>query len=134
MITHLLDTSVYSQRLRNTPVAGVVSRWSQLGDQALAISTICEAEVFFGLEKLGSQRVWTEYEHYLKNKLVLLPLDRKVIETYAKIKAETLRAGLSIGEFDLLIGATALANGLTLATLNVKDFNKIPGLILEDWS
>lgn len=134
MITYLLDTSVYSQRLRKVPVPGVVSRWSALGDQALAISTICEAEVLFGLEKLGLPRLWTEYNHYLKNKLVVLPLDRKVIETYAKIKAETLNAGVSIGEFDLLIGASALANGLTLATLNVKDFSKIPGLILEDWS
>jgi len=65
---------------------------------------------------------------------VRLPLDRKVIESYAKIKAQTQSKGLSIGEFDLLIGATAFANGLALATLNLKNFSKIPRLILEDWS
>lgn len=133
-ITHLLDTSVYSQRLRRHPHPGTVQRWSELGNASLAISTICEAEVLFGLEKKASARLWAEYEHYLKNQLVALPLDRKAIETYARIKAETLSAGLSIGEFDLLIGATALANNLKVATLNAKDFLKIPGLMLEDWS
>ena len=57
-----------------------------------------------------------------------------MIETYARIKAGTLRAGLSIGEFDLLIGATALANNLKVATLNTKDFSNIPNLVIEDWS
>lgn len=134
MITHLLDTSVYSQRLRKQPVSGVVRRWSALGNARLAMSTICEAELLFGLNKKNSARLWTEYEQYLKHQLVVLPLDRKVIETYARIKAETLSAGLSIGEFDLLIGATALANNLKVATLNTKDFAKISGLVVEDWA
>jgi len=134
MITHLLDTSIYSQRLRHHPHQKTVERWSELGNASLAISSICEAEVLFGLEKKASVRLWAEYEHYLKNQLVVLPLDRKVIETYARIKAGTLRAGLSIGEFELLIGATALANNLKVATLNTKDFSKIPNLVIEDWS
>jgi len=133
-LTHLLDTSVYSQRLRKHPHAGTVSRWSVLGDSALAISTLCEAELLFGLEKRGSTRLWTEYEQFLKNKLVVLPPDRKVIEIYAKIKASTLSKGIRLGEFELLIAATALAHDLKLATLNAKDFFDIPGLFIEDWS
>lgn len=134
MVTHLLDTSVYSQRLRRRPVAGVVRRWSALGDGKLAIAAICEAELLFGLEKKNSERLWAEYEHYLKHKLIVLPLDRKAIETYARVKAELQASGSPVGEFDLLIGATALANGLKLATLNTKHFAKIPGLVVEDWS
>lgn len=133
-LTYLLDTSVYSQRLRKHPHAGTVRRWSELGNGALAISIICESEVLFGLEKRGSTRLWTEYEQYLKNKLVVLPLDRKVVESYAFIKSTMRLEGHSIGEFDLLIGATALAHDLKVATLNVKDFSKIPGLSVEDWS
>ena len=115
-------------------MSGVVRRWSALGNARLAISAICEAELLFGLNKKNSARLWTEYEQYLKHQLVVLPLDRKVIETYARIKAETLSTGPSIGEFDLLIGATALANNLKVATLNTKDFAKIPGLVVEDWA
>lgn len=134
MITHLLDTSVYSQRLKRRPSKKVVRCWSDLGDARLAISTICEAEILFGLEKKHSDRLWAEYEHYLKHKIVVLPLDRPVIETYARLKAELQASGRIVGEFDLLIGATALANSLKLATLNAKDFSKIPGLEVEDWS
>jgi len=134
MVTHLLDTSVYSQRLRRQPESEVIRRWSALGDSKLAISTICEAELLFGLEKKNSQRLWAEYDDFLKHKLIVLPLDRKSVETYARLKAELQRSGVNIGEFDLLIGATALANGLKLTTLNTKHFSKIPGLIVEDWS
>lgn len=133
MITHLLDTSVYSQRLKRRPAAEVVRRWSELGDARLAISTICEAEILFGLEKKNSERLRTEYAQYLKHKLIILPLDRQVIETYARLKAELQATGLAVGEFDLLIGATARAHGLKLATLNTRDFEKIPGLQVEDW-
>lgn len=133
MITHLLDTSIYSQRLKRRPLKAVVRRWSELGDAKLAISTICEAEVLYGLEKKDSPRLWTEYEHYLKNKLVVLPLDRKVIGVYAKQKAELQGNGEVIGELDLLIGATAIAYKLKVATLNAKDFERVPGLMVECW-
>lgn len=49
MISHLLDTSVYSQRLRPRPLPSVVDRWRRLGDSSLAISCICEAELRYGL-------------------------------------------------------------------------------------
>ena len=134
MITHLLDTSVYSQRLKKHPVEEVVRRWSELGNSKLAISAICEAELLYGLEKKNSPRLWAEYEEYLKNALVMLPLDRKVIDFYAKTKASMSMQGLVVDELDLLIGATALANGLKLATLNERHFSKIPSLEVEDWS
>lgn len=134
MITHLLDTSVYSQRLKKHPVEEVVRRWSELGNSKLVISAICEAELLYGLEKKNSPRLWAEYEEYLKNALVMLPLDRKVIDFYAKTKASMSMQGLVVDELDLLIGATALANGLKLATLNERHFSKIPNLEVEDWS
>jgi len=74
-ITHLLDTSVYSQRLRPKPIEAVVDRWRRLGDHRLAISSICEAELLYGLEKRDSQRLWQEYIAALKDRLVLLPID-----------------------------------------------------------
>ncbi|TVP78453.1 MAG: type II toxin-antitoxin system VapC family toxin [Puniceicoccaceae bacterium] len=133
-LRYLLDTSVYSQRLRRKPHPGVVQRWSEAGDASFAISIICEAEVLYGLEKKGTDRLWAEYRGFLQNKLVVLPLDRKVIEIYAKTKAEMQSNGHTVGEFDLLIAVTALANQLTLATLNVRDFSKVPDLQVEDWS
>jgi len=105
-----------------------------LGNSKLAISAVCEAELLYGLEKKSSPRLWAEYEEYLKNALVMLPLDRKAVEIYAKTKAAMSLQSLVVDEPDLLIGATALANGLKLATLNASDFSKIPNLQVEDWS
>jgi len=134
MLTHLLDTSVYSQRLKSRPVTAVIERWSQLGNSALAISACCEAEVLFGLEKKQSERMWIEYDLYLRDQLTLLPFGYKEAAEYAKVRQALNLKGMPVAEMDLQIGATALANGLVLATLNLRHFKDIPGLKLEDWS
>lgn len=49
------------------------------------------------------------------------------------MKSDLERKGMRIDDFDLLIGATALKNSLTLVTHNIKHFKRIPGLPIEDW-
>lgn len=134
MLTHLLDTSVYSQRLRPHPLAPVVRRWTELGNSALAISACCEAELLFGLEKKGSERLWTEYGEYLKDRLTLIPFGYKESGQYAKLRNILTGRGDPVADLDLMIAATAISNGLVLATLNLKHFEKVPGLQVEDWS
>jgi len=133
MLSHLLDTSVYCQRLIPAPLAGVERRWRDLGDATLCISSICEAELRYGLAKRNSQRLWTEFCVYLENKLVLLPMDKQVTDRYGELKAHMENKGLPRSDFDLLIAATALNHGLILATCNAKHFEGIDGLVVEDW-
>jgi len=132
--THLLDTSVYSQPLRKSPLPEVECRWRALGDERLATSVICEAELLQGLEARNSPRLWSAYQAILKDRLPLLPVDRRVAEVYAKLATQLNQQGSPRPPFDLLIAATARADGLTVATLNVAHFNGIPGLQVEDWS
>jgi predicted nucleic acid-binding protein len=87
MLTHLLDTSVYSQRLRPQPLPGVVRRWRELGDSAVAISAIVEAELHYELQKKQAERLWQEYRAYLENRLAVLPVDKPVAEVFARLKA-----------------------------------------------
>jgi predicted nucleic acid-binding protein len=133
-LTHLLDTSVYSQPLRREWVRPAIRRWRVLGDAALCISAICEAELLQGLEHAASERLWNIYEQHLKGHLEVLPFDREVAEVYAKVYAGERRAGRERPDFDLLIAATAMAHHLVLATLNVRHFAGIEGLAVEDWS
>jgi predicted nucleic acid-binding protein len=133
-LTHLLDTSVYSQRLRREPHPAVVKRWRALGDDALAVSAICEGELVFGLELKESERMWLEYRECLKGRLAFLPVDRNVVEAYGRLKASLWRVGKPRGELDLWIGATALSHRLILATLNARHFAGMPGVAVEDWS
>ena len=62
-----------------------------------------------------------------------LPFDDAAAERYGEIRAQLQRAGRLIGANDLLIAATALANGLTLITHNTDEFKRIEGLAVEDW-
>ena len=132
--THLLDTSVYSQPLRKAPLRAVQRRWAALGDGSLSTSVICEAEVLQGLEAKGSERLWWAYRSVLKGRVHVLPVDVRVAEHYARVQAVTTRIGRTRPAFDLLIAATALAHELTLATCNVRHFEGIDGLSVEDWS
>jgi hypothetical protein len=64
---------------------------------------------------------------------VCFPFDDPAADQYGTIRAALASAGTPIGPNDLLIAAIALANGLTLVTLNTTEFSRIPGLTIEDW-
>jgi len=133
-VTHLLDTSVYSQPIKKKPHPEVIKRWQAVGDTAMVTSAICEAEVLFGLRKNNSVNMTTLYETILKGRFDALPVDSSVAATYAELRAECEKNGIQVGDMDLLIAATAKVNNLIVATLNTKDFVVIQGLTVEDWS
>jgi tRNA(fMet)-specific endonuclease VapC len=134
--THLLDTSVYSQLLRPKPVQAAINRWQSLGDSALVISSICEAEVLYGiaLNPPNAAMLQQRYDNYLRRRLTLLPVDADVAATFATLKAACKQRGTLVPEMDLLIASTALTHNLVVATLNFRHFKLCPGLIIEDWS
>jgi tRNA(fMet)-specific endonuclease VapC len=132
--THLLDTSVYSQRLKPKPHVHAISRWDAIGDAHIVTSTICEAEVLFGIIKKGSARLAIAFTSRLRPRLAILPLDSACATAYADLRLACQRDGCPVADLDLLIAATAKAKGLILATLNIRHFNVIPGINVEDWS
>jgi tRNA(fMet)-specific endonuclease VapC len=133
-LTHLLDTSVYSQLIRPAVPATVTARWNLVGDDAMVISSICEAEVLFGIKKKGAIRLLRDYEFILKGRYHMLAIDADVAATYADLRVVCESAGSCIQDMDLLIAATAKTHNLIVATLNYSDFSRIPGLAVEDWS
>jgi len=132
--SHLLDTSVYCQPIKPKPLPSVERRWRELGDDALAISVICEAELLCGLQLKQSATLNSLYEQLLQDRLQTLTVDAAVAKSFSQIKAAGRKKGFSASDFDFLIAATAKAHGLILATLNVRHFNGIEGLAVEDWS
>ena len=133
-LSHLLDTSVYCQPLKPKPVPSVQSRWRALGDDAVAISAVVEAELLYGLELKQSRKLTAQYDALLKDRLHLFPVDADVARCFAKIKAAAKRRGHACPDLDFIIAATAKAHGLLLATLNYRHFAGIEGLAVEDWS
>jgi predicted nucleic acid-binding protein len=133
-LTHLLDTSVYSQPVRNTPLERVMQRWSALGEDAVCIAALVHAELLQGLVARNSKSFWSRYEEMLAGQYAVLPFDRGVAETYARLVVELQQAGTPKPIADLMIAATAKHHNLTIATLNLKDFTGIPGVNVECWS
>lgn len=137
-VTHLLDTSVYSQPIKKQPVQTAMDRWQVVGDTAVVSSVICEAEVLFGIlnekRRNSSTKIGESFAALLKGKCDLLPVDYAVAEAYAELRDDLQSRGKTVAHADLLIAATAKANNLIVATLNMKHFGIIQGITVEDWS
>ncbi|MDR0819774.1 MAG: PIN domain-containing protein, partial [Oscillospiraceae bacterium] len=112
------DTCVYFLN-RNEKVA---ERIGELVDGDAAISIITLAELQFGA--YNSERVEQNLKRveFLAQSAPILPLNETVTDCYARIKASLRKAGTPLADFDILIGATAIANNLTLVTNNDKHF------------
>jgi len=132
-LTHLLDTSVYSQPIKKKPLQTVIDHWETIGDKNLCISIFCETEILQGLEMKQANKLWDAYNSILKDSLPIIDFSIEAAKLYANIQANSIKKGKTRPIFDLLIASTAIANNLILATCNYKDFKDIPGLIAEDW-
>jgi predicted nucleic acid-binding protein len=131
---YLLDTSVLSQPIKNHPHSGAMERWDQLPDGDISTSALCLAELLQGLEARKSPIYWRRYQVLLEPYFSGLPFNGEVAQTYARLHANLRAVGSPKPTMDLLIASTAVHHRAVLATLNVKDFLGIPGLLLEDWS
>jgi len=131
----LLDTDVVSHVLRPAPNARLMNRLSATRDQQ-AISSISLGELVFGAHLLPPNR----RDPYLKRlteapivDLPVLPFDKEAAYRYGELRAELKRRGRPIGDADTRIASIALARGLTVITGNVRHFQQVPGLAVENW-
>lgn len=131
---YLLDTSVYSQPLRRRPVVSALARWREVGDDHCQISVVSVAEVEFGLHLEGRAERHEKYRELLSGRLEVIPTDQEVWQDFARRKARQQILGLPVSDLDLLIACCAVCHGLTVATLNARDFSRIEGCAWEDWS
>lgn len=68
------------------------------------------------------------------NNVEMLSFDRRCADQAAALRSALKRRGTRIGAFDLLIGATALQYGHIMVTANRREFERIDGLVIEDWT
>lgn len=131
MPTHLLDTNILSDLIRNP--AGVAARHlreHREGDACTSIIVACELR--FGAGKRDSV-VLTQRVDELLSRLPVLPLGPGVDCCYGRLRAHLEAAGSPIGPNDLLIAAHALDQGLVLVTDNAREFRRVPELPVENW-
>lgn len=85
------------------------------------------------MAKSGSARNRQALERFLAP-LELMPFDAAAMERYGQLRARLEKQGTPIGPLDLLIAAHAAALGSTLVTNNLREFERVPGLALENWA
>lgn len=131
MLSHLLDTNTVIYVIRKTPVAVRDQFIAHTGQ--LAISSITYAELAYGVQK-SQQRVMNRaaLEHFCV-RIELLPYSAEAAEQYGLIRSDLEARGQVIGPNDLHIAAHAKAENLTLVTNNLKEFERVDGLRLENW-
>ena len=127
---YMLDTDTVSLIVRNHPP--VIRNLIKHEDDEICISAITYAELSYGLEKKGSERLFNEVRLIMR-KLSIIEFDDCQSELYGKIRVGLEKAGSPVGDMDMLIAAAALSTGAILVSHNKKHFSKIKGLKVEDW-
>ncbi|MBG1265675.1 type II toxin-antitoxin system tRNA(fMet)-specific endonuclease VapC [Nostoc sp. WHI] len=129
---YLLDTNACIVYL-NRPMSAVRQRLESLSPADIVVCSIVKAELFYGaMRSNNSIQTLTLQEAFLNN-FVSLPFDDRAARIFGTIRAELAAVGTPIGPYDLQIAAIALVNNLTLVTHNTREFNRVSGLVIEDW-
>lgn len=125
----ILDTSVLVAAERGT--VRLEPFLESLGEVQVAITAITAAELLHGCHRASDPGVRARrfaFVEALLDLMPVLPFGLAEARRHAELWAHLVHEGTMIGPHDLLIGATALAQGHQLATLNRKDFSRVAGL------
>lgn len=130
---YLLDTCICAYWLRNK--YDIDLRINAVGMENCFISEMTVAELKYG-RAYGRLKNRAKYKEQPLDKflsdITILPVAPS-FDLYAEEKARLALAGTPTGEFDLLIGCTAVANKMIMVTENVKDFQNIKDIKIENW-
>ena len=131
MLRYLLDTNICIDVIKERPRSMLEYFNCHAGH--MAISAITLAELLHGVEKSAvPERNLAVVENFC-SRLDVLPYGPKASLHYGPIRAGLERQGLPIGVNDLHIAAHARSEGLTLVSNNLREFQQVDGLMLENW-
>ena len=130
MAKYLLDTCVCISIFRNE--GNVRETIRKIGTKNCYISEITVAELYFGLAKSSEKQRKMEDIREVQRLFRVIPVYSSFKE-YGEIRQTLEHTCLRVDQFDLLIGATAIHHKMTLVTSNLKHFERIQGLEIENW-
>ncbi len=129
---YMLDTNICIYVLKNHSDE-LRHKFKAIKD--ICISSITYGELCFGIENGNSnlkEERWRQLEIFTQ-RLLIDPLDENAGKHYGSIRAQLKKDGTPIGNNDLLIAAHARSINAVLVTNNVREFNRVPNLLVENW-
>ena len=128
---YLLDTNTCVYAIKREP--RVLRHLQEHSPDQFGVSAITLAELWFGAAKSSRPQSTRASVDAFLTPFEILPFANEAAEEYAQIRAQLEKAGLPIGERDLLIAAIAKSLRLTVVTHNVREFSRVHSLRVEDW-
>ena len=132
MPKYLLDTNICIYLTKQQHPA-LTARFQTLAENEVAMSVITFGELQFGAHKSQRTKQVLEALEKLSLAIPVLAMTVDASQHYGKIRAHLQQQGTPIGNNDLWIAAHARAEGLILVTNNVREFERVPDLKIENW-
>lgn len=127
---YLLDTNICVFALRGD--SSIAEKFKTTSERKYYVSDVTVMELRYGAYRSAKAAENLALINVFLKKIRVIPF-AIAIDTFCQEKVRLQRAGLPLEDYDLLIGSTAKTTGLTLVTHNVKHFERIEGLVIEDW-
>lgn len=131
MLKYMLDTNIIIYVIKNRPEIAR-KKFKQHQDQ-MCISSITWGELVYGAERSSKPEQNLADIEGMASRMDILPFDSAAANHFGQVRAELYKAGKPIGPYDMMISGHARSLGLTLVTNNIKEFERVPGLRLENW-
>ncbi|MDN3526601.1 tRNA(fMet)-specific endonuclease VapC [Halomonas sabkhae] len=132
MLKYMLDTNICIFTIKNKPAQ--VREAFQQHRERLCISTVTLMELIYGAEKSGHPDHNLHVVESFAARLEVLQYDRDAAAHTGQLRAELARSGKPIGPYDQMIAGHARSMGLVVVTNNLSEFQRVPGIRLEDWT
>ncbi|CAN5619696.1 type II toxin-antitoxin system VapC family toxin [soil metagenome] len=131
MKKYLLDTNICIFYIKGQYELN--KKIAEVGEQNCFISEMTVAELKYGVENSKTVEAMKTIVEAFIPKFAIIPIYNS-LDIYAIEKAKLRKQGLLIDDFDILIGSTSIANGLTMVTNNVAHLNRLNNIVIEDWT
>ncbi len=131
MLKYLLDTNIVIYVIKKRPICALETFNKHQG--RLAISSVTLAELIHGAEKSAFPEKNLAVVEDFCSRLDVLSYDEKAAYHYGNIRATLEKSGQTIGVNDLHIAAHARSAGLVLVSNNLREFERVAGLLFENW-
>lgn len=129
---YMLDTDICIYTI-NEKTPAVLRAFRAHEAAGMGVSSVTAAELYFGVARTGSQRNLTALRRFLDT-LEIAAFDAAAAQVCGSLRAWLANQGTPIGPYDTLIAAHAQAMGVTLVSNNTREFERVPGLRVENWA
>ena len=130
---YMLDTNICSYIIRNKPQSIKEKLQEVEQNHTVALSSIVVSELLYGATKKDSPKLMRIVSAFIDN-FIIYDYSKISAQSYGNIRTNLEKKGKIIGANDLLIASHALSLRAVLVTNNTREFERVEGLVLEDWS